>query len=159
MSPARARPGKHEIGWREIIGLPDLGIAELHAKIDTGARTSALNAVIIGELERDGRACVEFDITFIEDHHIQRFVAPILDRRPIKNTSGIPELRYIIETRLALGQRCWHIELSLTDRNPMRYDLILGRTALRGRHICINPGRSFLAGPPANPDDPESASA
>ena len=157
MSATRPKRGKSEIGWREIIGLPDLGIAELHAKIDTGARTSALNAVIIGELERDGQTCIEFDITFIEDHHIQRFVAPILDRRPITNTSGIPELRYIVETRLALGQRQWNIELSLTDRNPMRYDLILGRTALRGRQICINPGRSFLAGPPAIPDDTASA--
>tara|TARA_R110002096_G_scaffold17030_25_gene58676 strand:+ start:3351 stop:3830 length:480 start_codon:yes stop_codon:yes gene_type:complete len=139
-----------EIGWREIVGLPTLAIPALHAKVDTGARTSALNAVIIRELELDGKKWVEFDVTFTEDRHVQRCLAPIADRREIKNTSGIPELRYVIETQLTLGSRHWQIELSLADREPMKFDLILGRTALRNRRLCINPGRSFLSGPPTH---------
>tara|TARA_R110002073_G_scaffold3635_2_gene23935 strand:+ start:30218 stop:30697 length:480 start_codon:yes stop_codon:yes gene_type:complete len=142
---------KTEIGWREIVGLSTLEIPALHAKIDTGARTSALNAVIIREFEREGEMWVEFDVTFTEDRHVQRCLAPIADKREIKNTSGIPELRYVIETQLTLGSRQWQIELSLADREPMTFDLILGRTALRNRRICINPGRSFLSGLPAHP--------
>ncbi|SDL68791.1 ATP-dependent zinc protease family protein [Maricaulis salignorans] len=148
--PHRASP-RTEIGWREIVGLPGLDIPALHAKIDTGARTSALNASIVREFERAGETWVEFDVTFTEDRHVQRCLAPIADRREIKNTSGIPELRHVIETRLTLGSRQWSIELSLADREPMKYDLILGRTALRNRRICVNPGRSFLSGPPSHP--------
>lgn len=146
----KTRPGspRTEIGWREIVGLPTLAIEALHAKVDTGARTSALNAVIIRELELEGKTWVEFDVTFTEDRHVQRCLAPIADRREIKNTSGIPELRYVIETQLMLGARHWQIELSLADREPMKFDLILGRTALRNRRLCINPGRSFLSGSP-----------
>jgi hypothetical protein len=144
MTKPFALPPKTEIGWREVIGLPDLDIPELHAKIDTGARTSALNAAILRELEQDGQRWIEFEVTFTEDRHTQRCLAPIADRRAIKNTGGVPEMRYIIQTNLRLGARQWQIELSLTDREPMRYDLILGRTALRNRRICINPGRSFL---------------
>lgn len=144
MKQPRTLLSKTEIGWREVIGLPDLDIPELHAKIDTGARTSALNAAVIREFERDGHSWIEFDVTFTEDRHTQRCQAPVADRRAIKNTSGVPELRYIIHTHLTLGARRWEIELSLTDREPMRYDLILGRTALRNRQICVNPGRSFL---------------
>lgn len=147
----KAQPGslRTEIGWREIVGLPTLDIPALHAKIDTGARTSALNAFIVRDFDRDGKNWVEFDVTFTEDRHVQRCLAPVADRREIKNTSGIPELRYVIETRLNLGSRQWQIELSLADREPMKFDLILGRTALRNRHICVNPGRSFLSGAPS----------
>lgn len=157
----KTRPSglKTEIGWREIVALPMLDIPALHAKIDTGARTSALNAVIIRELDRAGEKWVEFDVTFTEDRHVQRCFAPIADQREIKNTSGVPELRYVIVTHLTLGSRQWQIELSLADREPMKYDLILGRTALRNRHICINPGRSFLSGPPAHPMPPKGDSA
>ncbi|WP_339743692.1 RimK/LysX family protein [uncultured Maricaulis sp.] len=159
MTPARPIRTRTEIGWREIVGLPTLDIPALHAKIDTGARTSALNAVIIRELDQDGAKWVAFDVTFTEDRHIQRCLAPIADRRDIKNTSGVPELRYVIETQLTLGSRHWQIELSLADREPMKFDLILGRTALRNRHICINPGRSFLSGPPAYPLSAKAHSA
>ena len=150
MTKTRTGSLKTEIGWREIVGLPTLEIPALHAKIDTGARTSALNAAIVREFDRDGVNWVEFDVTFTEDRHVQRCLAPIADRREIKNTSGIPELRYVIETQLTLGSRQWQIELSLADREPMKFDLILGRTALRNRHLCVNPGRSFLSGPPAH---------
>jgi hypothetical protein len=150
MKKAFSLPPKTEIGWREVIGLPNLDIPELHAKIDTGARTSALNATVIRELDQDGERWIEFVVTFTEDRHTQHCRAPIADRRAIKNTGGVPEMRYIVHTDLTLGERRWQIELSLTDREPMRYDLILGRTALRNRRICINPGRSFLTRLPAS---------
>ena len=153
--------GMSEIGWREIVGLSDLGIAALRAKIDTGARTSALHAVDLEVYERDGVPWVEFHVPLPREPRRKRCATRIIDERKIKNTSGVAEFRYIVETTLVLGQRHWHIELSLADREKMEFDLILGRTAIRGRRLLVNPGRSFLAGPPielpaiahASPDD------
>lgn len=142
--PAR----QQEIGWREDVGLPDLEIESLRAKIDTGARTSALHAVDIEVREEDGGAWASFHVPLADrlTHHWH--VARIVDRRWIKNTSGVPERRYVIRTTLVLGMRHWHIEVSLADRGQMGFDLILGRTAVRGRRLLVNPGKSFLAGPP-----------
>ena len=140
--------GMAEIGWRETVGLSDLGIAALRAKIDTGARTSALHAVDLEVYERNGVRWVEFHVPLPGEPRWKRCATRIIDEREIKNTSGVPESRLIVETTLVLGQRHWRIELSLADREKMEFDLILGRTAIRGRRLLVNPGRSFLAGPP-----------
>ena len=137
-----------EIGWRETVGLPDLDITALRAKIDTGARTSALHAVDLEVYERNGVRWVEFHVPLPGEPGGKRCTARIIDQRPIKNTSGVAESRYVVETTLVLGQRHWRIELSLADREKMEFDLILGRTAVRVRRLLINPGRSFLAGQP-----------
>jgi hypothetical protein len=139
-----------EIGWREIVGLPEMGIPELKAKIDTGARTSALHAVDLETWEQDGGRWVSFHLPLADRHSGKRHAAPIVDERPIKNTSGRYEKRYIVETTLVLGRRHWRIELSLANRENMEMDLILGRTAIRRRKLLVNPGRSFLAGPPVD---------
>lgn len=138
-----------EIGWREIVGLPDLEIARIKAKIDTGARTSALHAFDLDHMQHDGVAWVAFSIESPTRGQPIHCAAPVADRRAIKNTSGIPELRTIIQTTLVLARRHWHIEVSLSDRSEMGFDLILGRAAIRGHNLVVNPGRSFLAGPPS----------
>lgn len=140
-----------EIGWREDVGLPDLEIASLRAKIDTGARTSALHAVDIRVSEEDGVAWASFHVPLADRRTPCWHRARIVDRRWIKNTSGVPEQRYVINTMLVLGRRRWHIEVSLADRGQMGFDLIIGRTALRRRRLLVNPGKSFLAGPPHLP--------
>ena len=137
-----------EIGWRENVGLPDLSIHSIKAKIDTGARTSALHAVPRRVYEIDGSPWIEFDVPRSNAHPIINCNSPLVDQRKITNTSGVPEIRYVIETTLVLGRRHWHIELSLADREKMIFDIILGRTALRRHKISVNPGKSFLAGPP-----------
>ena len=143
---AQDRP-RRDIGWREDVGLPDLGISRLKAKIDTGARTSALHAEDMEVTEIGGRRWVSFTVPHAEA--AGRVTAPVLDERDIKNTSGTPERRIVIRTTLILGRRRWKIDVSLADRTEMAFDLILGRTAIRGRRISVNPGRSYLAGPPA----------
>ncbi len=147
---ARPRPVPvfSTIGWRETIGLPDLEIPELKAKIDTGARTSALHAVDLDVFERNDEHWVEFHVPLPGTPKWKRTAKRILDDRPIKNTSGTAEHRYIVETMLVFGRRHWRIEVSLADRENMEFDLILGRTAIRGRRLLVNPGSSFLAGPP-----------
>ena len=144
----RLARGMSEIGWREFVGLSDLGITALRAKIDTGARTSALHAVDLEVDERSGVPWAEFHVPLPGEPRWKRCATRIIDQRPIKNTSGVAESRYVVETTLVLGQRHWRIEVSLADREKMEFDLILGRTAIRGRRLLVNPGRSFLAEPP-----------
>ena len=139
--------GSREIGWREHVGLPELGISSMRAKIDTGARTSALHAMDVEGFERDGDAWVRFSVPLGRKKEML-CEAPITHRRHIKNTGGSSEQRPIIETTLVLGQRRWLIEVSLTDRGNMEFDLIVGRTAIRRHRMVVDPSRSFLAGLP-----------
>ena len=141
---------KQIIGWREMVGLPDLRIAALRAKIDTGARTSALHAVDLAVFERDGASWIEFHVPQPGKARSDRCSAHLIDERQIKNTSGVPEYRYVIGTTLIFGHRHWRMELSLADREKMEFELILGRTAIRRRKLLVDPGRSFLAGAPAD---------
>ena len=136
------------IGWRELVALPDLGVAEMKAKIDTGARTSALHARDFHRFRQDDREWIEFEPMVAGAGRLKRCKAQLMERRMIKNTSGVPEERPVIIARLTLRSRTWPIEVSLTDREKMEFDLIIGRTAIRGRKIVVDPGKSYLAGPP-----------
>ena len=137
------------IGWREWVGLPRLGIRAIRAKIDTGARTTALHAV---EIERfshaDGAAWLRFTVPAGDGHGTMRVEAPLVEERAVKNTSGVPDPRPVIRTTLTLDRRRWPIEVTLADRTEMGFDVILGRTAIRRRGILVDAGRSFLARPP-----------
>jgi len=154
---AAAPPGhmRQDIGWREEVALPDLHIARLKAKVDTGARTSALHAEHVERFTCGGLAWVRFSVPLAAA--AGRVEAPVADEREIRNTSGRAARRIVIRTLLVLGQRHWPIEVSLADRTEMSFDLILGRTAIRGRRLCVDPGRSFLAGPPVLPALPPEA--
>ncbi len=131
------------IGWREHVSLPDLGIPVLAAKIDTGARTSALHAADQRIVMRDGVQCVAFTVPVGNRRSAEIVHAPLVGEREIKNSSGDTERRLVVHTTLELGRHHWHIEVSLTNRARMEYDLILGRTAIRRRGILVDPGRSF----------------
>ncbi len=137
------------VGWRETVGLPDLGFSSLKAKVDTGARTSALHAHVERVFEKDGKDFVEFYTFKPNGKRGALHTLPLVEQRDVKNTSGVPETRCVIKTTLVLGKRHWAIEVTLTDREQMAFDLILGRTALRTHHICVHPGQSFLAGDPS----------
>ena len=140
-----------EIGWRECVALPELGIKSMRAKIDTGARTSALNTDNMERFERNGDTWVSFTLPAAGPRSKVHYEARLTDTRNIKNTGGIPETRPIIETVFVLGKRAWVIEISLADRENMKFDMIVGRTALRKKRLIVNPGRSFLAGQPIGP--------
>lgn len=132
------------IGWQERVDLPLLGLTNLKAKIDTGARTSALHATNIVEFERDGIPWVRFHSRFDDDTHDKDVETPIHDRRDITNTSGVPETRLIIRTKFRINRRLWQIDLSLTERTEMRFRMIVGRTALRRHQIVVDPGKRHL---------------
>lgn len=136
------------IGWREHVGLPELGIASLNVKIDTGARTSALHAHVINVSQVGGVNMVEFDLLNAEDKAESRHTFPVFDKRAVKNTSGVPEERYVIKTMMVLGRRRWPIEVTLADRAEMAHDMILGRIAVRRRNLFVDAGHSYLLGDP-----------
>jgi hypothetical protein len=135
------------VGWRERVDLPLLGLSNLNAKIDTGARTSALHATAIKTFERDGVPWVRFHTKFDDDSIDTDVECPIHDRRDIKNTSGIPETRIVIRTKFRIGKRLWTIDLSLTERSDMKFRMIVGRTALQKHHILVDPSKSNLTTP------------
>jgi hypothetical protein len=128
--------------------LPDLGLPVLHAKIDTGARTTALHAHNIRVVDADGVHLVEFLPPGIGKGKIALCRFPIHDEREIKNTSGIPESRIIIRTTLIIAGRHWKIDVSLTDRANMTFPIIIGRSAIRRHNLLVDSGRSYIAGDP-----------
>jgi hypothetical protein len=132
------------IGWHERVDLPLLGLKHLRAKIDTGAKTSALHATDIERFEQDGVQFLRFHTVFDDDAHDVVVQHPLHDRREITNTSGVPEERFIIRTKFRIANRLWTIDLSLADRTGMTFRLIVGRTALRRHDIVVHPGKHDL---------------
>lgn len=135
------------VGWQERVDLPLLGLANLKAKIDTGARTSALHATDIFTFEREGVPWVRFHTKFDDDSHDTDVECRIHDQRDIKNTSGVPETRIVIRTKLRIAARLWKIDLSLAERTEMNFRMIVGRTALRRHSILVNPSKRNLTTP------------
>lgn len=127
------------VGWQERVDLPLLGLKNLKAKIDTGARTSALHATDIEQFERDGVPWVRFHTRFDDDARDTDVECPIHDQRDIKNTSGVPETRIVIQTKFRIATYLWRIDLSLTERTEMKFRMIIGRTAMRKHSIMVNP--------------------
>ncbi len=138
------------IGWREWIGLPDLPIRSVKAKIDSGARSSSLHAFLIEPFERDGASWVRFDVHPRQrnDRLIRHCEAIVLDRRKVRSSNGLVSDRFVIRTTLDWKGHRYPIELTLANRDAMGFRMLLGREALRNRFL-IDTGRSFLGGRPA----------
>ena len=134
------------IGWREWLALPELQIPAIKAKVDTGARTSALHAFFVEPFTRDGLRMVRFGV-----HPLQKRIdlevvceAPIKDYRSVIDSGGHREMRYVIETDICLGDRTQRAQLTLTNRDNMKFRMLLGRTAMTG--VTVIPDKSYLTG-------------
>lgn len=137
------------LGWREWVALPNLNIDQLKAKVDTGARSSALHAFAIDPYRKNGERWVMFALhpqqrnsdLIIECH------APVKDRRIVTDSGGHKQRRYVIETPIIIGSSVISAEMTLTNRDSMLFRMLLGRTTLNSRFM-INPANSYLQGSP-----------
>ncbi len=136
------------IGCQEWCSIPELKIKKMRAKIDTGARTSALHAEEIQYIERAEGAYVKFKVhPFTGEADTKKHcILPVSDIRPITSSNSAKEIRYIIKTRLKIGENTFPIELSLTNRSLMRFNILLGREALN-KFAIIDPSKKYLLGP------------
>jgi len=138
---------KRVVGWREWVALPQLGLPALEAKVDTGAKTSALHAFAMDVFEEGGRRRVCFGVHPLrEDEDLEVFAcADVVDERIIVSSNGHEEHRVVIRSLLELGGQTWPVELTLTDRRSMRYRMLLGRQAMRSR-LVVDPQAVYLHG-------------
>ena len=143
-------PAPVRLGWREWVALPDLGIGHIKAKVDTGARTSCLHTFRTEPYTENGERRVKFWVHPVQNnlHEVIECDARVLDERSVSDSGGHKELRLVIETTLVVGDHQWPIEMTLTNRDSMRFRMLIGRTAMARRAIVV-PEASYLSGEPA----------
>ncbi len=153
MTDAPRKPRKKRekllIGWKEWCALPELNIKEIKAKIDTGAATSALHAEILSISEYQGESFIRFKVyPHQSDNYAGKICkARLIATRNIMSSNGLKEQRYIISTKITVAKLSFETQISLTDRSPLRFRMLLGRMALR-KHFLIEPGKAHLQGRP-----------
>lgn len=137
-----------EIGWKEWLILPDLGIPAIKAKVDTGARTSTLHSFHLDTFKSDNIDMVRFHIHPLRNRTDIEIIrdAPILDKRMVRDSGGHTEERIVIKSNILLGGKEWSIEITLTSRDDMLFRMLLGRTAMLSGGFCVNPAKAYLFG-------------
>ncbi len=132
------------LGWEEWVALPDLELPAIKAKVDTGARTSALHAFFVEPFTSAGRRMVRFGVHPIPGRNDVevRCLAEVIDHREVTSSNGEKEMRYVIRTTAKLGERLWPIELTLANRETMSYRMLIGRQAIQD-DMLIDPATSF----------------
>ncbi|MCP5504209.1 MAG: ATP-dependent zinc protease [Chlamydiales bacterium] len=140
----KKKEDKLHIGWQEWVSLPGLEIPAIKAKIDTGAKTSSLHAFDIKPIMKNKKEYVKFSV-----HPMQRnnrisipCCCPIFDIRNVMSSNAQVEERYVIKSLLCLGGKQWEIEITLSDRDPLRFRMLLGREALASR-VVIDPSKTL----------------
>ena len=137
------------LGSEEWCSFPELGIPVIKARVDSGAKTSALHAINIAPFIKDDQNWVKFDINPIQNNvkTVINCEARLVDKRVVKSSSGFREQRYVIQTPLEIGEVSWLIEMTLTNRDSMGFRMLLGREAMSGR-VLVDPAQQYLLGQP-----------
>ncbi len=135
------------VGWREWVALPDVHIPSIKTKIDTGARTSCLHTANYEIFEKDGKDWVRFTVHPIKDRNeVETHAeAAVTDYRVVRDSGGHEERRPFIKTKLLIGGESWSIEISLSNRENMKFRMLLGRTGLHKRAL-VDCASSYLTG-------------
>ena len=139
------------LGSEEWCSFPELGIPAIKARVDSGAKTSALHAINIAPFIKEGQNWVKFDINPIQNNvkTIIHCEAPLVDKRIVKSSSGFREQRYVIQSVLDINDYKWVIEMTLTNRDSMGFRMLLGREAMSGR-VLVDPEQQYLLGQPSS---------
>ncbi len=139
---------KITIGWKEWVSLPAIDIPAIKAKIDTGARTSALHTYSLERLSKNGKDIVRFNIHPLQKNtdNLIACESEILDMRTVKDSGGHKEERIFIQTPVTIHEKTWDIEISLTSRENMLFRMLLGRTALISGRMIVSPELKYTAG-------------
>ncbi|GAA3731099.1 MULTISPECIES: 30S ribosomal protein S6--L-glutamate ligase [Flavobacterium] len=137
------------LGSEEWCAFPELGIPTIKARVDSGAKTSAMHALNIAPFIKNDANWVKFDINPIQNNikTVIHCEAPLVDKRIVKSSSGFREHRYVIQTSLKIGDTKWPIEMTLTNRDSMGFRMLLGREAMSGR-VLVDPEQKYLLGQP-----------
>ncbi|MFK8083428.1 MAG: ATP-dependent zinc protease [Granulosicoccus sp.] len=136
------------VGWREWVSLPELGLPAIKAKVDTGARTSAIHASDIERFKHDdGSDWVNFTVMPIQRLTTisRRCAAPLVDIRKVTDSGGHTEERFFISTKLVIGELTRTVEITLAQRSDMLFRMLLGRTSMVP-DIVVNPHLSYTLG-------------
>jgi len=138
------------LGWREWVRLPGLRIPSIKAKLDTGARSSALHVVSYETFTRGKREQVRFavDPNPKKPDYVVEVELPVIEQRLVRSSLGEEDLRIVVRTNLEINGRAWPIDLTLARRDRMRFRMLIGREALSGRAL-VDPTRSYLGDHPA----------
>lgn len=141
------------LGWKEQVALPDLGVPRLRAKLDTGARSSALHVedlAEIGTTEVDGVEVPLLSFVVLSGrrdaptrHEVQ---APALERKLVRDTGGLQEDRPVVRTRVVCGPVDVLADVTLTSRDLMNFRMLLGRLTLQGACV-VDPALGYLHTP------------
>jgi ribosomal protein S6--L-glutamate ligase len=135
------------LGSEEWCSFPELGIPAIKARVDSGAKTSALHAINIVPFTKEGVNWIKFDINPIQNNlkTVIHCEALLIDKRIVKSSSGYREQRYVLQTNINIGNDNWPIEMTLTKRDSMGFRMLLGREAMSGR-ILVDPEQKYLLG-------------
>lgn len=134
------------LGWREWGALPELGITAIKMKVDTGARTSCLHAFKLEPFQKDNEDWLRIWVHPEQDSEREHCCeAKIHDQREVTDSGGHTELRYVIKSLLVVGDFSAPVELTLTNRDSMKFRMLLGRQAMRGAFL-VNPDASYVLG-------------
>lgn len=139
------------VGSEEWCSFPFLGIPTIKARVDSGAKTSALHAINIAPFVKDGENWVKFDVNPIQNNSrtVIHCESKLVDKRVVKSSSGFREQRYVIAAELEIGGKNWNIEITLTNRDSMGFRMLLGREAMSGR-VLVDPEKKYLLGQPTH---------
>lgn len=135
------------IGWQEWCTLPGLKVPLIKAKIDTGAKTSSLHVFDLQPFHKNYQQWVRFVVHPLQRNSKLSLIrrARVVDERMVMSSNGHKELRYVIKTPLTLGNLSWDIEVTLSNRDPLAFRMLLGREALKSR-VIIDPTKALCQG-------------
>ena len=147
--PAEAGHTSTVAGWREWVSLPGIGVEWIKAKLDTGARSSAIHAFDLEELTRDGVERVRFWVHPWQgtDEDPVEVECPVLDRREVRSSNGQSEERLVVPMQVRLVDQLLEIEMTLSRRDEMGFRLLLGRSALE-QGFLVDSSASYVGGKP-----------